>query len=261
VIYFAVYYLGGESILKLELNFNLKSLEVPLDFRKLFLAFLKKSLTEAKGGEYFERFYKDTISKAFSFSMVFIKPDFQKEKIFLGEPHLKVLFSAVDQDQVALIMYMAFIAQKNKPFPLPFGNEMLLTAIYEKKIEKIHSNKVILRTAPGSGLCIRDHNREKNEDKYYVYNDDAFKEKLKIVLTSQAVRAGFDENVAEDLKCKPLDCKKVVVKHYNHFMNISVGMIQVEGDPLLLQYFYDAGMGSRHSAGFGLLELVAQDLF
>lgn len=30
-------------------------------------------------------------------------------------------------------------------------------------------------------------------------------------------------------------------------------MFQFEAEPDLLQYFYDAGMGSRHSAGFGLL--------
>jgi len=247
--------------LKLELNFSLRNLELPLDYRKIMISFIKKSLTEAKGGEYFDRFYKDTIAKSFSFSIVFSRPDFQKEKIILGKPQMKVLFSAVDQDKVALIMYSAFIAQKNKSFPLPYSNEMKLVAIHEKKTEKIVTNKVIFQTALGSGLCIRDHDREQNADNYYVYNDDLFLEKLKMVLVNQAVRAGLGKNKVNNLKCKPLNCKTVPVKHYNRFIPVSTGLFQFEAESDLLQYFYDAGMGSRHSAGFGLLELIAQDLF
>lgn len=247
--------------MKLELNFILKNLELPLDYRKIMISFIKKSLTEANGGEYFDRFYKDTIAKSFSFSIVLSRPDFQKEKIILAKPQLKVSFSAVDLDKVALIMYSAFIAQKNKSFPLPYRNEMKLVSIHEKKTEKIVTNKVIFRTSLGSGLCIRDHVREQNVDNYYVYNDDLFLEKLKIVLINQAFRSGFAKNKAENLKCKPLNCKIVPVKHYNRFIPISTGLFQFEAEADLLQYFYDAGMGSRHSAGFGLLELIAQDLF
>lgn len=247
--------------MKLELDFNLKNLELPLDYRKIIISFIKKSLTEAKGGEYFDRFYKDTISKSFSFSVMFYKPNFQKEKIVLEKHQLKVLFSAVDQDKVALIMYAAFIAQKNKSFPLPYSNEMKLIAIHEKKAERIVTNKVIFQTALGSGLCVRDHDREKNADNYFVYKDEFFLEKLKMVLVNQAVRAGFGKNKVESMKCKPLNCKIVPVKHYNRFIPVTTGMFQFEAEAELLQYFYDAGMGSRHSAGFGLLELIAQDLF
>ncbi|AFA49669.1 CRISPR-associated endoribonuclease Cas6 [Acetobacterium woodii DSM 1030] len=234
---------------------------IPLDYRKVFIAFIKKALTEAKGGEYFEKFYRDTLAKSFSFSVVFKQPDFKKDKIILGANQLKVLFTAIDDAQVSLIMYMAFIEQKNKAFPLPFENEMVLRTIYEKKAEKIETNKVIFKTAPGSGLCVREHNRETNGDNYYVFNDEAFTEKLFTVLRSQAERAGFNKQVAEKIRCKPLNCKKVVVKHYGCLLNISIGMLQMEADVKLLQYFYDAGIGSRHSAGFGLVDLVAQDLF
>ncbi len=138
---------------------------------------------------------------------------------------------------------------------------MKLNSIIEKKVEKIYSQKIIIRTAMGSGLCIRDHNREKNEDNYYIYSDENFQEKMKMILNAQGIRAGFSEKIMNELRCKPLNCKKIVVKHYNHYINISAGMFQMEGQPEVLNYFLNAGMGSRHSAGFGLIELVAQDLF
>ena len=247
--------------MRLELNFELGQPIFDVEYRKVLISFLKKSLSEANGGIYFDRFYKDTTAKPFAFSVIFDKPNFQKNKITLGSERIKVIFSASDHNKQSMILYSAFIGQKNRALPLAFNNSMVLKSIKEKKTEKIFSNKVIFRTVLGSGLCVRDHNKETNLDKYFTFEDEEFQEKLQTVLVSQASRAGFESSVAQNIRCKPLKCQKTVVKHYGCYIPISMGMFQVEADPQLLQYFYEAGTASRHSSGFGVVELVAQDLF
>ena len=57
----------------------------------------------------------------------------------------------------------------------------------------------------------------------------------------------------------PIQCRKVLVKHWRVFVDATCGVFELHGKPELLQYFYQAGLGSKHSSGFGMLEIVAED--
>ena len=109
------------------------------------------------------------------------------------------------------------------------------------------------------GLCVREHHKETNKDIHYTYQDDKFNEQLKIVLTNQAKEAGFSQSLIDNIKFVPLNCKKVLIKHYGVYVDTTVGTFFLEGHPVLLQYFYNVGLGSRRSM-FGYLDLVTQDL-
>ena len=157
-------------------------------------------------------------------------------------------------------MFSAFIGQKNKVYPLENKNFMILKNIKNEKEEKIINLKAIFKTTIGGGLCVRDHDRESNKDVYYVYSDKEFREKLQVILNNELIKAGFTKEEVNEIKVNPIQCKKVVVKHYRRYIDTTTGMFEIQADNKILQHFYNVGIGSRKSAGFGMLDLVTQDL-
>lgn len=75
---------------------------------------------------------------------------------------------------------------------------------------------------------------------------------------NQLQMAGFYKKQYEDIKVEPVDCKKIVVKHYGIFIDLTVGILKISGDMNALQYLYQSGAGSHHATGFGSLNVIRQ---
>ena len=238
------------------LTFELEKSSLPKDYRRIILSYIKKSLTEILDGRYYSQYFKDNIQKDFCFSLKLPKSKFTKDEIILEDNSIKVLFTSDDRQKTGLLLQQAFMKQKNKKFLIPNQNSITLKQIHQQREQKITSSKVIFKTY---GLCIRDHNKEKNKDNHYVYSDEKFNEQLKVVLKNQISQTGFSKDIVDSIKFSPINCKKVLVKHYDTCVDTTVGSFLLEGNPLLLQYLYDVGMGSRNTM-FGYLDLVTQDL-
>ncbi|MCI9260391.1 MULTISPECIES: CRISPR-associated endoribonuclease Cas6 [Romboutsia] len=238
------------------LTFELEKNSMPKDYRRVILSYIKKSLTEILDGKYYSQYFKDTIQKDFCFSLKLPKAKFAKDEIILEDNSIKVLFTSDDRQKTGLLLQQAFMKQKNKKFLIPNQNSITLKQIHQQREQKITSSKVIFKTY---GLCVRDHNKETNKDNHYVYSDEKFNEQLKVVLKNQISPAGFSKDIVDSIKFSPINCKKVLVKHYDTYVDTTVGSFLLEGNPLLLQYLYDVGMGSRNTM-FGYLDLVTQDL-
>lgn len=238
------------------LTFELEKNSMPKDYRRVILSYIKKSLTEILDGKYYSQYFKDTIQKDFCFSLKLPKAKFAKDEIILEDNSIKVLFTSDDRQKTGLLLQQAFMKQKNKKFLIPNQNSITLKQIHQQREQKITSSKVIFKTY---GLCVRDHNKETNKDNHYVYSDEKFNEQLKVVLKNQISPAGFSKDIVDSIKFSPINCKKVLVKHYDTYVDTTVGSFLLEGNPLLLQYLYDVGMGSRNIM-FGYLDLVTQDL-
>ncbi len=241
------------------LTLKLEKNEFPIDYRRVILSYIKNALSNCNDGKYYDSYFKDTIQKDYCFSVVLPRPKYEKDKIILENKQIKILFSTDDKNKTGLKLFSAFIAQKNKTFIIP-NNSMTLKSISNQKQQEINNSKVIFKTSPGSCICVRDHNKETNTDKHYIFNDEKFQEKFKIVLKNQALNAGFREVEIDNLKVNPIQCKKIVVKHYNSYIDATIGMIEMQGDSKLLQYFYNVGVGSRKSIGFSMVDLVTQEL-
>lgn len=239
---------------------ELKEQVFPIEYRKVILSYIKNAITKCNDGKYYDKFFKDTTQKDYCFSVVLPKPVFTKNEIKLDRNDIKILFSTDDKSNVGFILFSAFIAQKNKPYPLANNNFMTLKSINNQKREEILNSKAIFKTTLGSGLCVRDHDRETNRDNYYVYSDGNFRNKLQVVLVNELKRSGFTEDEANEIKVNPIQCKKVVVKHYRRYIDTTTGIFEIQGNNKILQHLYDAGIGSRKSMGFGMLDLVTQDL-
>ncbi|WP_303006032.1 CRISPR-associated endoribonuclease Cas6 [Romboutsia ilealis] len=238
------------------LTFELEKNSIPKDYRRIILSYIKKSISEILDGRYYSQYFKDTIQKDFCFSLKLPKAKFAKDEIILEDNSIKVLFTSDDRQKTGLLLQQAFMKQKNKKFLIPNQNSITLKQIHQQREQKITSSKVIFKTY---GLCVRDHNKETNKDNHYVYSDEKFNEQLKVVLKNQISPAGFSKDIVDSIKFSPINCKKVLVKHYDTYVDTTVGSFLLEGNPLLLQYLYDVGMGSRNTM-FGYLDLVTQDL-
>lgn len=246
--------------MRFTLKFEIKKNIFPIEYRKLILSYIKNAISECNGGKYYDIFFKDTIQKDYCFSVMLPKAKFNKEHIELESNEIKVLFSTENKNKVGFILFSAFIAQKNKEYPLENSNSMILKNIKNEKECEILNSKAIFKTTIGSGICVRDHDRESNKDIYYVYSDKEFKEKLQTILRNEVIRAGFREEEANKIKINPIQCKKVVIKHYRRYIDATTGMFEIQADNIILQHFYNIGIGSRKSAGFGMIDLVTQDL-
>ena len=244
--------------MRFALTMKIANPDIPIEIRRAVLSYIKNALDNCNNGKYYDDYFKDNQQKDYCFSVIMKKAEYKKDIVTVDGDEIKILFSA--GNKTGMILFSAFIAQKNKPYPLKNGNSMTLKAITNIKTKEITNSKVIFKTTLGGGLCVREHIREGNKDKYYVYNDNDFREKLGEVLLRQVTNAGFSREKGMNIKVNPIQCKKVVSKHYNGFIDLSIGMLEVEADPKVLQYFYESGIGSRKSEGFGMLELVTQDL-
>lgn len=238
------------------LTFELEKSSLPKDYRRIILSYIKKSLTEILDGRYYSQYFKDNIQKDFCFSLKLPKAKFTKDEIILEDNSIKVLFTSDDRQKTGLLLQQAFMKQKNKKFLITNQNSITLKQIHQQREQKITSSKVIFKTY---GLCIRDHNKETNKDNHYVYSDEKFNEQLKVVLKNQISQTGFSKDIVDSIKFSPINCKTVLVKHYDTYVDTTVGSFLLEGNPLLLQYLYDVGMGSRNTM-FGYLDLLTQDL-
>ena len=206
-----------------------------------------------------EKFYKDTKTKDFTFTLSLGKCKYTKEKIILEKERIYIILSIRDKGMDKFIIYNALLNQRNKKFALPQGNSMTLVNITQLKSEEIRSSEIIVKTSTGAGLCVREHDKESNKDKYYVFNEEGFDEQLYKVLEQQGINAGFSKTICNNIKFTPINCKKVVSLHYGKYIDITIGVFKLEGDSRLLQYFYECGLGSRTSAGYGMIDILQQE--
>lgn len=246
--------------MRIEIVFELNKAEILKDNKSIWISYLKNIISQCNNGKYYERFFSGTNAKDYSYSLIFSKPKYVGDRIILENNIIKMIFSASDKNKTGLIFYSAFIANKGKEFRLPNGNSMILKSIRQIREKIITNNKIMVKTVIGGGLVIRDHNKITNKDKYYTVDDDNFVKYANAILSLQAKQAGFADRICKNVKIEPIDCKKVVVKQYGIYIDVTKGVFLLEGDKELLNYFYQAGLGSKHSMGYGLIDIVTQDI-
>lgn len=244
--------------MRLELLFEIEKTEILKDNKSIWISFLKKNLKQASEGQFYERYFGGTRMKDYTFSVVLPSPRFLDEKIILGGNQIRLLFSADDKNRTGLIFFHALLLAKQKRFPLPEGNAMTLKKVRQVSEKLITCEKVMFRTIVGGGLVVRDHNKETNKDKFLTFMDEGFDKQLSEILKIQAENAGFSGKIGEKVEFQPIQCKKVLVKQYGIFVDATIGIFTLKGDPDFLQYLYQAGMGSKHSMGYGMLDVIAQ---
>ncbi len=236
------------------LRCQLKNNNIPLDYRRVCLSFFKKALSEAAEGKYFDEYFLNNQRRPFTFSVQLPSPKFSKENIILDKNEMKIIFSTGDT-KTGFIFCSSFIAQKNKKFNLPFENTMTLKNVFIVPDKEVTGNEMMVKTL--SPLCLREHNNN-NKDIYYSVKSDNFNEKAVKIIVEQLKNAGFSKTLIENFSISPINARKAVVKHYNCYIECSLGDFAIHADKAILNYILKYGLGSRKSAGFGFVDLLSE---
>lgn len=237
-------------------EFALEKEELPIDYRRCILSYLKHCLTQANGGKYFDDYYVPGKEKPFCFSVVFSTPKFSKDMVQVMSKKMKLVISSADV-KTAFILFSALAAQKGKTYSLPLGNSMRMVSIRQVKEPEVHSSRILVKMM--EPLCIRNHNKETNKDWYYSCKDqEAFERESTRVIKTQLMLAGYSEEQS-NVKLVPIDPKMVIIKHYSINIECTIGTFIMEGNPEVLNYLLKNGIGSRKSSGFGVAQLMAEE--
>ena len=249
---FGVLYLknGGEEM-RFKLYFTLEKPQIPIQYRKSIISFFKHCLINYNE-TYYKKYYneKDTIIKNYSFSAYYKQLQIQEENIILRDKNIELNITTSDYE-TGIILYNAFNKQKYKKYPL-HNNSIALQNITMMSEKEITTEKLIIKFQ--SPLCVR--NRKDNKDYYYSYQSEKFEEVLKMNIKEQLKITDMPENIVDTFEITPINAKKVIIKFYEKCLECSTGEFEIRGEKELLTYLYQAGMGSKHSAGFGMLQII-----
>ncbi len=237
--------------MRLKLNFDLENESLPIQYRKSVMSFIKLSLSEYDE-QYYKKYYndKDTIMKPYTFAMFFRSPKFENDRIIIKDKRLELNISIADYE-TSIILYNAFNHQKNKKFSLD-KNSWILKNINMSLDKKFDSEEITIKFM--SPLVVRSH--LENKDYYYSYNDEEFKDILKINIKQQLKITDIPINLVDSFDIVAIDPKKIIVKFYEKKIETTSGIFKISGDKQLLKYLYDAGMGSKRSSGFGMFQII-----
>ena len=237
--------------MRIKLYFTLENNKVPIDYRRSIISFIKLSLSEYSENE-FKKYYnqKDNIIKPYAFSVFFRHPQISTQEIIVEDKQFEMNMT-IENYETAITLYNAFNHQKNKKFSINQNSWKLqnIVLIPEKEIKE---NKIIIKFQ--SPLCTRERNQ--NKDYYYSFENEKFEETLKMNIKEQLRITNISVESVDTLKITPIKAKKVIIKFYEKQIECSTGIFALEGDIELLNYLYKAGMGSKHSAGFGMFQIV-----
>lgn len=237
--------------MRIKLYFTLENTKMPIDYRRSIISFIKLSLSEY-GEKEFKKYYnqKDNIIKPYTFSIFFRQPQITGKEIVVKDRKFEMNMS-IENYETAITLYNSFNHQKNKKFSINQNSWTLKKIIFIPEKE-IKDNKIVIKfQAP---LCVRQ--RVENKDYYYSFENEKFEETLKMNVKEQLKITNISLELIDTLKITPIKAKKVIIKFYEKQIECSTGIFELEGNIELLNYLYKAGMGSKHSAGFGMFQIV-----
>lgn len=229
--------------MRFKLSFELENENIPIDYRRSIISFIKKSLEEYNQDLYNTLYHaKDPIIKPFTFSVYFPSPNFKKDYICISEKRLEVNLSNAE-NELSILMSSSFNQQKNKTFLLE-NNSMTLKTITLLPEQEIAQKQIRIKFM--SPLIVR--SRQNQKDRYYSYEHEEFEETLKINVKEQLKITKIPLETVETLKLEPINSKKTVIRFYEKQIEVSIGSFTLSGVPELLDYLYKAGIGSKRAS-------------
>jgi CRISPR-associated endoribonuclease Cas6 len=239
------------------LEFELEKNEIPLDYRSTLLSYFKNAFSNYSK-EVYEKLYheENPIIKPFTFSVFLGKADFMHKTINLYDKRLKLNFST-SLPEYGIDFFNSML--KMKFIWYPFGsNKIKLQNFNIVKEKTITQNKISVKTL--SPVIIRKHDKEKNFDKYYSFNEEGYLDCIKENIYN-ASKEFFEFDIkhdVEDIQIKVIETKETMVLYHGHKIKGNLGRFEVCGKTYLLDYLVKSGIGARRSHGFGMVDFEGE---
>jgi len=226
---------------------NCEALEIPIDFRRHLISFVKKNLSDTP---FFRRFEADKPGYSpYVFGVSFGRIVGKNNDSILIKPPVVMVFSTGYFDLIAQVCNGA-IAHKQKSSM--FG--LRLTDVNLLPFCKIHNERACFRIV-GHAVFRGEHGYVDTSDPEGI--EEALNTHLQKKLSFLSRQYGEQDH--ETLcRIRLEDCsrlRKGVCHHYGGKLTTVQGEIVLTGKPELLQFVYDFGLGVRNGQGFGLVEV------
>ncbi|MCL1982750.1 MAG: CRISPR-associated endoribonuclease Cas6 [Clostridiales bacterium] len=238
--------------MRMRLKFNIAEPELDADFRVYFVSFFKKALTEYRDGRLYDIYYAPAAQKPFTFAPILFGAQFDKDKLDVSKQRIDVVWSTGDS-AAGIDFYNAFHKQLRKDFLLPDSNAMCLQKIVLEHEQNVDSDKISIHFL--SPLCLRNHDKNSNKDMYLSSERAGFHQLCREIVSNQ-VKGTLTERSLENFTIQPVQARKTVIRYHKGMIEASSGYFRLEGDPALLSFLYQYGIGSRRSAGFGCFNII-----
>ena len=231
--------IGGKQM-RYKLYFTLENTNMPIDYRRSIISYIKHALQEYDE-EYYKKFYneKDPIIKPYTFAVFFKQPQINAEEIIIEDKRFELNISVEDYE-TAIILYNSFNKQKYKKFSIN-TNSFTLKNIEMAMEKEIKDNNITIKFI--SPLCVR--RRQDKKDYYYSFEHEEFEDTLKMNITEQLKITNISSEIVKTLKITPIKAKKVINKFYEKKIECSTGTFALQGDIQLLNYIYKARNGKQ----------------
>lgn len=238
----------------LKITLDRKSL--PIDYRRKVMSYFKTALKGHEAGKYYPTFYGETGEKGFSFGVILPRACFKQEIVELSDNKINIIFATPNNGH-GVAFFNCFLNLKNKSITVG-DNEFTLTDICLARERLINKNAADFKIT--SPICLRCHKREGNKDFYVSVSARDFVAVLKEDIRRQLgqYKPSLTQYV-DALEVNTDLCKKTVVRHYNQYIEATVGVIGFRGEAILLNAIQQMNLGHRKGAGFGLLTLMTQE--
>lgn len=235
----------------INLSIQLTEPVLPKDNRPSFVSFIKNAFM-AYDKSFYDKYYSEATTsngKNFCFAIKMSQPVFCEDKIQLQNNLIFLTISTSDA-VVGIDIYNALCYQRDKLFPLPAGNSMVLKTVRLMNHKPVMSSSITIQMR--SPLIVRTLDR--SDRRYLSYDDEKFQECFQKSITSYVQKMGM--NIDSKVTITPVSPKKTVMKNFGHYMTGNLGTYTLTGHPLLLNLLYQSGIGARRSEGFGLFGII-----
>jgi|GEM_PF-366320 CRISPR-associated endoribonuclease Cas6 len=260
--------------LKVVIGDEEEEIKIKDDYRRYFISFVKMSFEDN-----FDKIYSKKIVKPFTFS-VFLGKNFKKEKEeMIISPPVNLIFSTGDFEIFTQFFNGVMkMKEENKGIKIGGGKILRIKNLFLMKPAEITSSSAIFKTVETCILTNPDEDA-KNFKRWFITPKDNLDEFNRIFekRMNQKYEIIKGRKISAKIRLIPLgdeerqrlvrkgvipgsfnheSIKEVYVKHYGGFMRGFKGVFYLEGNPEMLQFVYDYGLGVRTGQGFGLIDIL-----
>lgn len=236
--------------MKITIEANTDKKQLPINTTSSFMSMMKHAC-QSFDEKFYKSVYETTKMKNYCFAVRLANPEFQKDKIILGDNKLKIYISTYDFS-MAVDMYNAFLKMRNKPYALPDNNFITINRVRLENHNAIIKNEILIKMI--SPLLVKKHDGRK--DYFYSWDSDEFIPLLKQSVI-QSVREFLKVDISErEFEIIPYAPKKTVVNCFDMKVTANIGIYKLTGNPEILNFLYQSGIGCKRSAGFGMFEVI-----
>jgi len=236
--------------MRLSCTYNMEGV-LPLDYRPGFMSLLKKGVEESNPTLYRE-LYENMVTKPFTFSIYFgggLVIDKSEGTVRGSHPEITLNISSNSPELMSFI-YNGLLEIPEYPM---YRANLKLGEIRFMESARINNDYVMFKTLSPTLIKTR---HEKN-DEYILPSHPEFEGRLNYYI-NLTWREITKEEGKFDVNFIPLPGKisKEVVFHMGVPFTAFRGVFVLQGEPEILQFIYDVGLGVRRNQGFGMLEVV-----